>query len=62
MDARREIVGLHGIYRFEREFEIVMDQDAMDMGELIGKLNGMGERVIFLGDGVRSTRSRYRKK
>ena len=29
-----------------------MDQDAMDMGELIGKLNGMGERVIFLGDGV----------
>ena len=27
-------------------------QDAMDMGELIGKLNGMGERVIFLGDGV----------
>lgn len=30
----------------------VMDQDAMDMGELIEKLNAMGERVIFLGDGV----------
>ena len=29
-----------------------MEQDAMDMGELIEKLNGMGERVIFLGDGV----------
>ena len=42
-----------GIYRFEKKkFETVMDQDAMDMGELIGKLNGMGERVIFLGDGV----------
>lgn len=51
MDARRNQV-YTGIYRFEREFETVMDQDAMDMGELIGKLNGMGERVIFLGDGV----------
>jgi tRNA threonylcarbamoyladenosine biosynthesis protein TsaB len=29
-----------------------MDQDAMDMGELIEKLNAMGGRVIFLGDGV----------
>ena len=51
MDARRNQV-YTGIYRFEREFETVMDQDAMDMGELIGKLNGMGEHVIFLGDGV----------
>ena len=51
MDARRNQV-YTGIYCFEREFETVMDQDAMDMGELIGKLNGMGERVIFLGDGV----------
>ena len=51
MDARRNQV-YTGIYRFEKKFETVMDQDAMDMGELIGKLNGMGERVIFLGDGV----------
>ena len=51
MDARRNQV-YTGIYRFEQEFEVVMDQDAMDMGELIEKLNGMGERVIFLGDGV----------
>ena len=51
MDARRNQV-YTGIYRFEKKFETVMDQDAMDMGELIEKLNAMGERVIFLGDGV----------
>lgn len=51
MDARRNQV-YTGIYRFEREFETVMAQDAMDMGDLIEKLNALGERVIFLGDGV----------
>lgn len=51
MDARRNQV-YTGIYRFEKEFQIVMEQDAMDMGDLIDKLNEMGERVIFLGDGV----------
>ena len=34
MDARRNQV-YTGIYRFEKKFETVMDQDAMDMGELI---------------------------
>ena len=51
MDARRNQV-YTGIYRFEQDFEVVMEQDAMDMAELIEKLNSMGERVIFLGDGV----------
>lgn len=51
MDARRNQV-YTGIYRFEKEFRVVMEQDAMDMGVLIDKLNEMGERVIFLGDGV----------
>lgn len=51
MDARRNQV-YTGIYRFEKEFEIMMEQDAMDMNDLIEKLNAMGERVIFLGDGV----------
>ncbi len=51
MDARRNQV-YTGIYRFEQDFEVVMEQDAMDMGGLIEKLNAMGERVIFLGDGV----------
>ena len=51
MDARRNQV-YTGIYRFEQKFEVVMEQDAMDIAELIEKLNSMGERVIFLGDGV----------
>ena len=34
------------------EFEILREQDAMDMGELLEVLNGLGEPVIFLGDGV----------
>lgn len=51
MDARRNQV-YTGIYRFEEEFLTVMPQDAMDMGQLIDRLNSMGERVIFLGDGV----------
>lgn len=51
MDARRNQV-YTGIYRFETEFQTVMSQDAMDMGLLIERLNSMGERVIFLGDGV----------
>ena len=51
MDARRNQV-YTGIYRFEKEFTVVREQDAMDMGQLIQILNGMGEPVIFLGDGV----------
>lgn len=51
MDARRNQV-YTGIYRFEKDFQIVMEQDALDMNDLIDKLNEMGERVIFLGDGV----------
>lgn len=51
MDARRNQV-YTGLYRFEKDFTVVMEQDALDMGELIEKLNSIGERVIFLGDGV----------
>lgn len=51
MDARRNQV-YTGIYRFEKEFETVHGQDVMDMGNLIHILNGLGEPVIFLGDGV----------
>lgn len=51
MDARRNQV-YTGIYRFEKEFETVLGQDVMDMGNLIHILNGLGEPVIFLGDGV----------
>lgn len=51
MDARRNQV-YTGIYRFEKEFTVVMEPTAMDVKELAGRLNVLGERVIFLGDGV----------
>jgi len=57
MDARRGQVYC-GIYRFTddanglRYLESVREQDACDMRELIEYINGRGERVIFLGDGV----------
>ena len=57
MDARRNQV-YTGIYRFRESFEIVHGQVAMDIDELIGILNSIGEPVIFLGDGVPVLRSR----
>ena len=52
MDARREQV-YTGIYRFEGDtLEVVEDQMAIAVTELIEKLNGYGEKVTFLGDGV----------
>ena len=51
MDARRNQV-YTGIYRFEQGFEIVEEQMAIAVQELIEKLNAYGEKVTFLGDGV----------
>ncbi len=51
MDARRNQV-YTGLYRFERDFQVVKAQCAMDLDVLIQELNARGERVIFLGDGV----------
>ena len=51
MDARRNQV-YTGIYRFEDAFEIVEEQMAIAVLELIEKLNAYGESVTFLGDGV----------
>ena len=51
MDARRNQV-YTGIYRFEDDFEIVEEQMAISVQELIEKLNSYGEKVTFLGDGV----------
>lgn len=61
MDARRNQV-YTGIYRFEKDFEVIMEQDALDMGELIERLNSMGERVVFLGDGVPVYRTQVEEK
>lgn len=51
MDARRNQV-YTGIYRFEEKFETVKEQLAEDIAVLAGMLNELGERVVFLGDGV----------
>lgn len=52
MDARRNQV-YTGIYRFEGDiFHVLEKQMAVPVEELIEKLNGRGEAVIFLGDGV----------
>lgn len=51
MDARRSQV-YTGVYRFEKEFEVVISQEAVAVAEIIEKLNELGEEVTFLGDGV----------
>lgn len=51
MDARRNQV-YTGLYRYEREFEIIKASRAMDMAELTDELNEKNERVVFLGDGL----------
>ena len=52
MDARRNQV-YTGIYRFEgQQLVTVEDQMAVPAEELLEKLNGYGEKVTFLGDGV----------
>ncbi len=52
MDARRNQV-YTGLYRFVNgEFQVVEAQMAVDVQELIEKLNVYGEKVTFLGDGV----------
>lgn len=51
MDARRNQV-YTGLYRFKEQFETIFPQDALDMNDLVDRINQLGERVIFLGDGV----------
>lgn len=52
MDARRNQV-YTGIYRFEgEEFQIIREQTPLAVKDLAELLNGMGKRVVFLGDGV----------
>lgn len=52
MDARRSQV-YTGIYRFEDDGLVRLeDQTAIGVEELAEKLNALGEKVVFLGDGV----------
>ena len=62
MDARRNQV-YTGIYRLLDEGLIpVMEQTAMDMDELLDKCVALGEKVIFLGDGVPVYRQKVESK
>ncbi|MBO7335891.1 MAG: tRNA (adenosine(37)-N6)-threonylcarbamoyltransferase complex dimerization subunit type 1 TsaB, partial [Lachnospiraceae bacterium] len=57
MDARRDQV-YTGIYRNNAEgFSVVSDQEATGIKEIVEKLDSLGEKVIFLGDGVPVFRS-----
>ena len=61
MDARRSQV-YTGIYRFrDGQFEVVEEQMAIALEELIVKLNAYGEKVTFLGDGVPVYRERLKE-
>lgn len=52
MDARRKQV-YTGIFHFEGEkLAADMEQTAEAVDELIGQINALGRKVIFLGDGV----------
>ena len=52
MDARRDQV-YTGIYRFEAGcLKTVAEGTAESIDELMGQLDKLGERVLFLGDGV----------
>ena len=59
MDARRNQV-YTGFYRFEKDsasrsgfsFQVVKEQFAADIQDVIEQLNALGQQVMFLGDGV----------
>ena len=59
MDARRNQV-YTGLYRFvDGEFQVVEEQMAVSVSELIEKLNAYQEKVTFLGDGVPVYREQF---
>lgn len=56
MDARRNQV-YTGIYAFEKQdigyrLQVVEEQCAVDIRDILEKLNTLGREVVFLGDGV----------
>lgn len=52
MDARRNQT-YTGIYRFEQgQLQIVQEQCAVGINEIIAQINQIGQPVVFLGDGV----------
>ena len=62
MDARRNQV-YTGLYQYvDGSFQVVEEQMALTMDELIDLLNQRGEAVTFLGDGVPVQEARIREK
>lgn len=56
MDARREQV-YTGLYKFTKEdtdyrMETLLEASALPVEDIIGKINNLGTKVVFLGDGV----------
>lgn len=52
MDARRNQT-YTGLYRFDGDkMEVVLEQCAVGIDEIVGKINTIGQAVAFLGDGV----------
>lgn len=51
VDARRNQV-YTGLYHFMDKFETVKEQYGAEIKDLIEEINAIGEKVIFLGDGV----------
>ncbi|MCI8770377.1 MAG: tRNA (adenosine(37)-N6)-threonylcarbamoyltransferase complex dimerization subunit type 1 TsaB [Lachnospiraceae bacterium] len=52
MDARRNQV-YTGIYQItENQLKCLLGQSAMDIKEIVEKVNDFGQNVVFLGDGV----------
>ena len=61
MDARRNQT-YTGIYSFENGvFQEIQEPIAIEMDEMIRKLNSLGRKVIFLGDGVPVFRERIQE-
>lgn len=51
MDARRQQV-YYGFYHCKENLEIIEQQNLALIGEVVEKLNNIGEAVVFLGDAV----------
>ena len=51
MDARRNQV-YTGLYTFSDGMQRVMEPSALDVRELMEKINTMGKPVLFVGDGI----------
>lgn len=62
MDARREQV-YTGIYQYVNDqMEVISDQKAVGIDELLEELMEMNQKVIFVGDGVEVYKSRIMEK